>query len=102
MAWSPRLSQKKPASSWPTCCAHAAELASLAKTKAPVWLIHHRPTWAAITGPLGIPVGGNLTLRFDLVRERAGSQPFDAYAIVDLRSNGGASAIAAVRRRCGQ
>ncbi|MFO1248569.1 MAG: metallophosphoesterase [Alphaproteobacteria bacterium] len=41
---------------------YAAELASLAKTKAPVWLIHHRPTWAAITGPLGIPVGGNLTL----------------------------------------
>ena len=46
--------------------------------------------------------GGSLTLRFDLVRERAGTQPFDAYAIVDLRSNGGAGAIAAVRRRCGQ
>ena len=57
-----------------------------------------------ITPALGnaLERGGNLTLRFDLVRERAGSQPFDAYAIVDLRSNGGASAIAAVRRRCGQ
>jgi len=41
---------------------YAGELAGLAKTKAPVWLIHHRPTWAAITGPLGIPIGGNLTL----------------------------------------
>jgi hypothetical protein len=41
---------------------YAAELAGLARTLAPVWLVHHRPTWAAITGPLGIPIGGNLTL----------------------------------------
>jgi len=39
---------------------YAEELASLRTS--PVWLIHHRPTWAAITGPLGIPIGGNLTL----------------------------------------
>ena len=32
------------------------------KSPTPVWLVHHRPTWAAITGPLGIPMGGNLTL----------------------------------------
>jgi hypothetical protein len=24
--------------------------------------VHHRPIWAAITGPLGIPIGGNLQL----------------------------------------
>jgi hypothetical protein len=41
---------------------YAAEIAGLAKTPAPIWFIHHRPTWAAISGPLGIPVGGNLTL----------------------------------------
>ena len=41
---------------------YADELAGLGKARAPVWLIHHRPTWAAITGPLGIPIGGNLTL----------------------------------------
>jgi hypothetical protein len=41
---------------------YAGEIASLAKTPAPVWFVHHRPTWAAISGPLGIPVGGNLTL----------------------------------------
>jgi hypothetical protein len=41
---------------------YAAEIAGLAQTPAPIWFIHHRPTWAAISGPLGIPVGGNLTL----------------------------------------
>jgi len=46
--------------------------------------------------------GNELTLRFDLVREQAGTQPFDAYAIVALKSPNGASSIAAVRRRCGQ
>lgn len=57
-----------------------------------------------ITPALGNAVerGSSLTLRFDLVRERPGTPPFDAYAVVDLKSNGGASAIAAVRRRCGQ
>lgn len=46
--------------------------------------------------------GNKLTLRFDLVRDQAGTQPFDAYAVVDLKSAKGASSIAAVRRRCGQ
>jgi hypothetical protein len=41
---------------------YAEELAGLTKAPSPVWFIHHRPTWAAITGPLGIPIGGNLTL----------------------------------------
>jgi hypothetical protein len=41
---------------------YASETAGLAGTSGPVWLVHHRPTWAAITGPLGIPIGGNLTL----------------------------------------
>ena len=46
---------------------YAEELAgltnlSLAKAPTPIWLIHHRPIWAAISGPLGIPVGGNFTL----------------------------------------
>lgn len=41
---------------------YAAELDSLTKVTGPVWFVHHRPTWAAITGPLGIPIGGNLSL----------------------------------------
>ena len=41
---------------------YAAELSQLIKQPGPVWLVHHRPTWAAITGPLGIPIGGNLSL----------------------------------------
>jgi hypothetical protein len=41
---------------------YAAEIGSLADAPTPVWFVHHRPTWAAITGPLGIPIGGNLTL----------------------------------------
>jgi predicted phosphodiesterase len=41
---------------------YAAELTGLAAIKAPVWFVHHRPIWAAVTGPLGIPIGGNLTL----------------------------------------
>jgi hypothetical protein len=42
--------------------AYAAEIAGLAALPAPVWLVHHRPIWAPITGPFGIPVGGNRTL----------------------------------------
>ena len=38
------------------------EFASLATAKAPTWLLLHRPVWAAISGPLGIPIGGNQTL----------------------------------------
>jgi len=41
---------------------YVAELTSLAALKAPVWFVHHRPIWAAISGPLGIPIGGNLEL----------------------------------------
>ena len=41
---------------------HAAELSQLTRQPGPIWLVHHRPTWAAITGPLGIPLGGNLSL----------------------------------------
>lgn len=46
--------------------------------------------------------GNELTLRFDLVREPAGTQRFDAYAVVALKSPNGAGSIAAVRRSCGQ
>jgi hypothetical protein len=42
--------------------AYAAELTGMATLPAPVWFVHHRPIWAAITGPLGIPIGGNLQL----------------------------------------
>jgi hypothetical protein len=41
---------------------YADEIAGLAKVPGPVWFVHHRPTWAAMTGPLGIPIGGNFTL----------------------------------------
>ena len=41
---------------------YADEVAGLEQISTPVWLVHHRPTWAAISGPLDIPVGGNLTL----------------------------------------
>jgi predicted phosphodiesterase len=41
---------------------YADEIAGLAQISKPVWLVHHRPTWAAISGPLDIPIGGNLTL----------------------------------------
>jgi hypothetical protein len=41
---------------------YAAEIAGLAALPAPVWLVHHRPIWAAVVGPFGIGVGGNRTL----------------------------------------
>jgi hypothetical protein len=28
----------------------------------PQWLLTHRPIWAAVKGPLGIPVGGNIVM----------------------------------------
>lgn len=40
---------------------YTEEFASLAKEPAPTWLLQHRPIWGLITGPLGIPAGGNLT-----------------------------------------
>ena len=49
---------------------YAAELTGLAAIPTPVWFVHHRPIWAATTGPLGIPVGGNLAL-IDAVRVAA-------------------------------
>jgi len=45
-----------------TAHVYADEIGGLAKLADPVWFVHHRPTWAAMSGPLGIPIGGNLTL----------------------------------------
>lgn len=42
--------------------AYRGELDALAGARAPSWLLLHRPIWAAVSGPLGIPVGGNATL----------------------------------------
>jgi hypothetical protein len=28
----------------------------------PIWLVQHKPIWSGITGPLGIPIGGNATI----------------------------------------
>jgi hypothetical protein len=41
---------------------YASEFARLATAPTPTWLVMHRPIWAAIKGPLGIPVGGNQTM----------------------------------------
>ena len=41
---------------------YAAELQGLANDPAPVWFVAHRPIWAAISGPLNLPIGGNATL----------------------------------------
>ena len=39
---------------------YQAELKDAVKpSPVPVWLVMHRPIWAAATGPLGIPAGGN-------------------------------------------
>ncbi len=38
------------------------DLGSLANQSSPLWLVMHKPIWAAITGPLGVPIGGNATL----------------------------------------
>ncbi|MDE2183939.1 MAG: metallophosphoesterase [Alphaproteobacteria bacterium] len=38
------------------------EFATLANQPSPTWLLMHRPIWGAISGPLGVPVGGNKTL----------------------------------------
>ncbi|HXC56719.1 MAG TPA: metallophosphoesterase [Rhizomicrobium sp.] len=39
-----------------------AALQAMATPGHPLWLATHRPIWAAITGPLGIPIGGNATM----------------------------------------
>jgi hypothetical protein len=41
---------------------YRAEIAALANEKAPAWLLNHRPIWGLVSGPLGIPAGGNQTL----------------------------------------
>ena len=42
---------------------YRGELAALADDSGvPEWLVMHRPIWAAISGPLGLPIGGNATL----------------------------------------
>ena len=46
-----------------------------------VWLAAHRPIWAAIKGPLGIPIGGNATLI-------AASGDLSAFAAVSLMLSG--------------
>lgn len=38
------------------------ELTALGNYKTPVWALMHRPIWAAVSGPLGIPIGGNATM----------------------------------------
>ena len=38
------------------------EFQDLAAVPAPVWYVGHRPIWAAISGPLNIPIGGNATI----------------------------------------
>jgi hypothetical protein len=41
---------------------YRSEIASLASAPSPSWLLLHRPIWGAVTGPLGLPVGGNQTM----------------------------------------
>ena len=38
------------------------EFHDLASVPAPVWYVGHRPIWAAISGPLNLPIGGNATI----------------------------------------
>jgi Calcineurin-like phosphoesterase len=40
----------------------ALEAMARAQPGQKMWLAAHRPIWAAISGPLGIPIGGNATL----------------------------------------
>jgi hypothetical protein len=42
--------------------AYRKELTDLGSHTSPVWLLMHRPVWAAISGPLGVPIGGNATM----------------------------------------
>jgi hypothetical protein len=39
-----------------------SEIAGSGDHGVPAWLVMHRPIWAAIKGPLGMPIGGNKTL----------------------------------------
>jgi predicted phosphodiesterase len=38
------------------------ELTALGSQTSPVWALMHRPIWAAVRGPLGVPAGGNATI----------------------------------------
>jgi hypothetical protein len=46
----------------PSVPVYHAEIANLAKEKTPTWWVLHRPIWGLISGPLGVPIGGNQTL----------------------------------------
>ena len=39
-----------------------SEIRALDQQPSPSWLLLHRPIWAAISGPLGIPIGGSQTM----------------------------------------
>ena len=39
-----------------------SEIRTLDQQPSPSWLLLHRPIWAAISGPLGIPIGGSQTM----------------------------------------
>jgi hypothetical protein len=41
---------------------YQSEFAGLANTPEPTWLLMHRPIWGAVSGPMGLPVGGNQTM----------------------------------------
>jgi hypothetical protein len=41
---------------------YQSEIGALSILTEPVWLVTHRPIWGAVSGPLGIPAGGNATL----------------------------------------
>lgn len=60
----------------------------------------NRPLIGAALGN-ALEQGKSLNLQFDLLRSRGGPSP-NAVVVVDLKSTGGAEAIGAVRRRCGQ
>jgi hypothetical protein len=41
---------------------YQSEIGALSSLTEPAWLVSHRPIWGAVSGPLGIPAGGNATL----------------------------------------
>ena len=41
---------------------YRSEIAALEAAPSPSWLLMHRPIWAPISGPLGVPIGGSQTL----------------------------------------
>jgi hypothetical protein len=41
---------------------YQSEIGALSILTEPVWLVTHRPIWGAVSGPLGVPAGGNATL----------------------------------------